>query len=193
MTQPIVTGIVGWSGQGKTELVVRLVGEIQARGFRVSTIKHAHHNFDIDKPGKDSYRHRIAGATEVLVSSDKRWALIHENRFDPEPSLDALISRMSPVDVILIEGFKHDNLNKIEVFRPSTGKEPLFPTDPRIVAVATDQDIGETDRILLDINDSRAIVDFVFDFCRGQSGNGYRHSARECLSPELKAGRIGGE
>lgn len=160
---PIVTGIVGWSGQGKTELVVRLIREMRARGLRISSIKHAHHDFDIDKPGKDSYRHRTAGATEVLVSSDQRWALMHENRLDPGASLEELVSRMSPVDVILVEGFKHDNLDKIEVFRPSTGKEPLFPKDSRIIAVATDQDIGETGRTRLDLNDVGAITDFILD------------------------------
>ncbi len=133
-----VIGFAGWSGSGKTTLLVRLIPALTRRGLRVSTIKHAHHAFDIDQPGKDSFRHREAGATEVLVGSATRWALMHELRGDPEPSLSELLRRMSPVDLVLVEGFKRGEHNKIEVFREATGKPLLHPDDPSIVALAAD-------------------------------------------------------
>src|SRR6185312_11375214 len=133
-----VIGFAGWSGAGKTTLLRRLIPVLVGHGLRVSTLKHAHHQFDVDKPGKDSWEHRQAGATEVLVGSAHRWALMHELRGAPEPELDALLGRLSPVDLVLVEGFKRGPLPKIEVHRTANGKPLLHPDDPAIVAVATD-------------------------------------------------------
>ena len=133
-----VIGLAGWSGAGKTTLLRRLIPALAARGLRVSTLKHAHHSFDIDQPGKDSWEHRRAGAEQVLVASAARWALIHELRGEAEPSLAALLAQMRPVDLILVEGFKREAHPKIEVYRADNGKPPLHPGDPSIVAVAAD-------------------------------------------------------
>ena len=133
-----IFGLAGWSGSGKTTLLAALIPELVARGVSVSTIKHAHHEFDIDRPGKDSWRHREAGATEVMVASARRWALMHELRGDPEPPLDDLVARMSPVDLLLVEGFKRQPHPKLEVHRPSLGKPLIYPGDPHVVAIATD-------------------------------------------------------
>jgi molybdopterin-guanine dinucleotide biosynthesis protein B len=133
-----VIGIAGWSGAGKTTLLTRLIPCLTARGLRVSTLKHAHHAFDIDQPGKDSHTHRQAGATEVLISSANRFALMHELRGEPEWSLRALLQRLSPVDLVLVEGFKRETHPKLEVFRAAVGKPMLHPDDPNIVAVASD-------------------------------------------------------
>ncbi len=131
-------GLAGWSGAGKTTLLTRVIPHLVARGLKVSTIKHAHHSFDVDVPGKDSYRHREAGATEVLISSGKRFALMHELRDEAEWPLADLLRKMSPVDLLIIEGFKRDNHPKIEVHRAENGKPFLFPDDANIVAVASD-------------------------------------------------------
>jgi molybdopterin-guanine dinucleotide biosynthesis protein B len=131
-------GFAGWSGAGKTTLIVRLIPELNRRGLRVSTIKHAHHAFDLDQPGKDSYEHRAAGAEEVLVASAKRVALMRELRGAPEPSLAELLRLLKPVDLVLIEGFKRDPYPKIEIFRAANQKPPLYPGDPRIVALIGD-------------------------------------------------------
>jgi molybdopterin-guanine dinucleotide biosynthesis protein B len=133
-----VIGFAGWSGSGKTTLLARLIPALVADGCRVSTIKHAHHEFDIDKPGKDSHTHRMAGATEVLVSSARRWALMHELRDEPEPPLTVLLAHLVDVDLVLVEGFKRESHPKIEIHRPSVGKPLLQPDDPHIVAVASD-------------------------------------------------------
>ncbi|OQW54616.1 MAG: molybdopterin-guanine dinucleotide biosynthesis protein MobB [Proteobacteria bacterium SG_bin9] len=133
-----VIGLAGWSGAGKTTLLSRVIPLLTASGLKVSTIKHAHHMFDVDKPGKDSYVHREAGATEVLVSSRNRWALMHELRGDGEPPLHELLAHLSPVDLVIVEGFKSDRHPKIEVNREANGKEFLFPGDEAIVGVATD-------------------------------------------------------
>jgi len=133
-----VIGVTGWSGAGKTSLIVKLIPYLNERGFSVSTLKHAHHAFDVDQPGKDSYLHREAGAREVLVASARRFALIHELRGADEPPLTDLLQRMSPVDLILIEGYKRDAHAKIEVHRVANGKPWLYPDDPTIVAAATD-------------------------------------------------------
>ncbi len=130
-------GLTGWSGSGKTTLLTAMIPLFRARGLSVSTIKHAHHGFDLDQPGKDSYRHRAAGAREVLVGSATRWALLHEND-GPEPALPELLARLSPVDLVLVEGFKANPHPKIEVFRPSLGHAPLWPGRADIVAVAAD-------------------------------------------------------
>jgi molybdopterin-guanine dinucleotide biosynthesis protein B len=133
-----IIGIAGWSGAGKTTLLTRVIPHLTARGLRVSTIKHAHHAFDIDQPGKDSHTHRMAGATEVLVSSANRFALIHELRGAPELTLGALLEKLAPVELVLVEGFKREAHPKLEVFRAAVGKKPLYPDDPNIVAVASD-------------------------------------------------------
>ncbi len=133
-----VIGLAGWSGAGKTTLLTRLIPHLLKEGLRVSVIKHAHHNFDVDVPGKDSWRHREAGATEVLVSSERRWALMHELRGAAEPRLVELLQRLSAVDLVVVEGFKREPLRKIEVHRAANGKPFLFPDDPGIVGIATD-------------------------------------------------------
>ena len=133
-----VIGLAGWSGAGKTTLLARLIPVLVARGLRVSTIKHAHHAFDVDKPGKDSFVHREAGATEVLIGSAARWALMHELRGTEEPELPELLARMTKVDLVLIEGFKRSTHRKIEVHRAVVGKPLLHPDDPGIVAIAAD-------------------------------------------------------
>lgn len=133
----IALGVVGWSGSGKTTLLVALLPLLRGRGLRVSTVKHAHHGFDLDRPGKDSFRHREAGAHEVLVASGARWALLHEVD-GPEPSLPELLRRLDPVDLVLVEGFKSHPFPKLEVHRPALGKAPLWPDDSSVLAVATD-------------------------------------------------------
>jgi molybdopterin-guanine dinucleotide biosynthesis protein B len=133
-----VFGLAGWSGSGKTTLLTRLIPELIGRGVTVSTIKHAHHEFDIDKPGKDSWLHRQAGAREVMVASSRRFALMHELHDVPEPPLEELVARMASVDVLLVEGFKAHAHAKLEVHRPSLGKPFLYPDDPHIVAIASD-------------------------------------------------------
>ncbi len=158
-------GIAGWSGSGKTTLVVRLLPELIGRGLTVSTVKHAHHGFDIDTPGKDSYQHRKAGAAEVLVSSRHRWALLHENGEGPEATLDELVSGMSPVDLVLIEGFKAEAIDKLEVHRPAVGKALLCESDPRIVVVASDAPLPGTALPVLDLDDVAAIADFIVAHC----------------------------
>jgi molybdopterin-guanine dinucleotide biosynthesis protein B len=156
-----VFGLAGWSGAGKTTLMVALVSQISERGLRVSTIKHAHHAFDVDRPGKDSYRHRDAGATEVLVASSARWALMHEMRDTPETPLDELLTHMTPVDLLLIEGFKSHPHDKLEIHRPTLGKPMLWPDDPHIVAVASDVPLDDLPLPRLDLDDPTAIVEFI--------------------------------
>lgn len=165
MGQRAVLGIVGWSGSGKTSLVARLVRDLVGRGYRISTIKHAHSEFDIDTPGKDSYAHRKAGAHEVLVSSASRFALMHENRGAPEPTIDGLLAKLEPADLVLIEGFKSEPHDKLEVHRPSLGKPVLQPRDPDVVAVATDAPLPEVGVPVLDLNDEVAVADFVIAHC----------------------------
>ena len=139
-----VIGLAGWSGAGKTTLLTRAIPQLQKQGLRVSVIKHAHHSFDVDVPGKDSWVHRQSGATEVLVSSGNRWALMHELRGAPEPRLPELLERMSPVDLVIVEGFKSEPHRKIEVHRAANGKPMLFPDDPAIVGIATDAELKTT-------------------------------------------------
>jgi len=133
-----VIGLAGWSGAGKTTLLTRIIPHLLGEGLRVSVIKHAHHKFDIDVPGKDSWRHRQAGATEVMVASGQRWALMHELRGEREPRLPDLLARMSRVDLVVVEGYKSEPLRKIEVHRAANGKPLLFPDDAGIVGIATD-------------------------------------------------------
>ena len=133
-----VIGLAGWSGAGKTTLLTRLIPYFMAQGLRVSVIKHAHHSFDVDVPGKDSWAHRQSGAAEVLVSSGLRWALMHELRGAGEPKLPELLAKMSRVDLVIVEGFKSEPHRKIEVHRAANGKRLLFPEDPGVVGIATD-------------------------------------------------------
>jgi molybdopterin-guanine dinucleotide biosynthesis protein B len=165
-----IFGIVGWSNSGKTSLLVRLIPALTAAGLRVSTMKHAHHGFDVDSPGKDSYQHRAAGATEVMIASASRWALMHELRDAPEPGIEELVPHMTPVDLLLIEGFKRHAHDKLEVFRREVGKPLLAADDPRVVAVASDGPVPELDgltpaRPLIDLDDTAAIARFVIDHC----------------------------
>lgn len=157
-----VFGIAGWSGSGKTTLLEKLIPALTARGLKVAVIKHAHHGFDIDKPGKDSYRHREAGAVEVLLSCNERWALMHERRAEAEPTLAELLGHLSPCDLVLIEGFKQEPVPKLEVHRPAHGKPPLFAERSDIVGVATDGEVA-TDLPVLPLNDIAAIADFVMN------------------------------
>ena len=156
-----IFGLAGWSGSGKTTLLVKLIPALIARGMTVSTIKHAHHAFDIDQPGKDSYAHRTAGATEVMISSVQRFALMHELRGAPEPSLDQLVARMSPVDLVLVEGFREHAYDKIEVHRPALGKPLLCTGDRHVVAVASDVALAGLNVPCLGLDDVAAIADFV--------------------------------
>ena len=155
-----VYGIVGWKNAGKTGLMERLVTEITARKLRVSTVKHAHHSFDVDQPGKDSYRHRVAGATEVLLASGNRFALMHELRDRSEPTLAELMDRLAPVDLVLVEGYKRDPHPKIEAFRSETGNPLIAADDPTIRAVAADVSV-QIDRPVFDLNATREIADFI--------------------------------
>jgi molybdopterin-guanine dinucleotide biosynthesis protein B len=154
-------GLAGWSGAGKTTLIVRLIPELNRRCASVSTIKHAHHGFDVDQPGKDSYEHRAAGAHEVLVASANRLALMRELRGAPEPSLADLLRLLKPVDLVLIEGFKRDPLPKIEVYREANGKPPMYPKDENIVALVSDSTAPPAHLPHASINDIAATADLV--------------------------------
>lgn len=156
-----VIGLAGWSGAGKTTLLTRLIPELGRRGISVSTIKHAHHAFDLDTPGKDSYAHREAGAREVLISSERRWALMRELRGEPEASLPDLLARLSPVDLVIVEGFKREPHAKIEVHRAGNGKPPLHPGDATIVAVASDIGFPDAGRPVVELDDIAAIADIM--------------------------------
>ncbi|HEX5091057.1 MAG TPA: molybdopterin-guanine dinucleotide biosynthesis protein B [Burkholderiales bacterium] len=153
-------GFAGWSGSGKTTLIEKLIPRFTARALRVSLVKHAHHTFDVDQPGKDSYRHRHAGATEVLVTSSRRWVLMHELRGTQEPSFEEQVKHLSPCDLLIVEGFKHAAIPKLEVWRAATGEGMLHPQDPHIVAVASDARV-DTKLPLLDLNDDAGIADFI--------------------------------
>jgi molybdopterin-guanine dinucleotide biosynthesis protein MobB len=156
-----VMGIVGWKNSGKTTLVVRLVEHLTACGLEVSTVKHAHHNVQIDKPGKDSFRHREAGAREVVLATSERWALIHELKSAPEPDLSQLLAKMAPVDLVIVEGFKRFDFAKIEVRRADTDGPLLAAEDPDIVAFAADGPVRGAQLPVLDLNNTAAIADFI--------------------------------
>jgi molybdopterin-guanine dinucleotide biosynthesis protein B len=160
-----VFGLAGWSGSGKTTLTARLLPELIGRGLKVSTMKHAHHSFDIDQPGKDSYVHRMAGATEVMVASAHRWALMHEHRGASEPTAAELIRQMAPVDLLLIEGFKRESHPKLEVYRQANGKPLLHPEDPHIVAVASDVNLPGCPLPVIGIDDVAGVADFIIGHC----------------------------
>ncbi len=163
-----VIGLVGWSGAGKTTLIVKLIPALQARDFTVSTLKHAHHNFDIDQPGKDSFRHREAGAREVLIASARRFALMHELHGTPELSLAELLGKLEPVDIVIIEGFKQEPHAKLEVHRAENGKPFLFPDDPNIKALASDApqagSLFQQQLPYAHLDDVDAIVDLILKF-----------------------------
>lgn len=163
MSTTRVLGIAGWSGAGKTTLLTQLLPLLTARGLRCATIKHAHHAFDVDQPGKDSYEHRRAGASEVLICSERRWVQMHELREEPEPTLAQLLRLLRPCDLILVEGFKRDRHAKLEVYRPAIGKPPLHVDDPYVVAVATDapETVHHAHRV--DLNDVEAVAAVVLD------------------------------
>ncbi|MBL8653842.1 MAG: molybdopterin-guanine dinucleotide biosynthesis protein B [Alphaproteobacteria bacterium] len=156
-----VFGLAGWSGAGKTTLLSKLIPALTAQGLRVSTLKHAHHAFDLDTPGKDSWVHRQSGATEVTIVSANRYAIMHELRGSPEPTIEEILPRLAPVDLLLIEGFKRHKHDKLEIHRPALGKALLSPHDPDIVAVASDAKLANLAVPLLDLNDIDAIAAFV--------------------------------
>jgi molybdopterin-guanine dinucleotide biosynthesis protein B len=160
-----VFGFAGWSGSGKTTLIEQLIPRLVKRGLRVSLIKHAHHTFDVDQPGKDSYRHRHAGASEILVTSSRRWVLMHELRGAPEPSFDEQVRRISPCDLLIVEGFKHAPIPKLEVWRAVTGEPLLHPNDPHIVAIASDTRV-ETRLPQLDLDDAAGVERFIVDYLK---------------------------
>ena len=162
-----VFGFAGWSGSGKTTLIEQLVPLLARDGRRVSLIKHAHHDFDVDQPGKDSWRHRKAGCSEVLVTSSRRWALMHELGDEVEMTLVASLARLSPCDLVLVEGFKRASIPKLEIHRVCVGKPSLFPADPHIVGLATDapERFAETDLPVLDLSNVPGICAFVLTHC----------------------------
>ena len=158
-----IYGVAGWKNSGKTGLMERLVAEIRSRGLRVSTVKHAHHSFDLDQPGKDSYRHRAAGAGEVLLTSARRWALMHElDEGEEEPPLGALLGKLAPCDLVLVEGFKREAHPKVEASRKETGQGLIAREDATIRAVACDYAVA-LERPVFDLNDTRAIADFILE------------------------------
>jgi molybdopterin-guanine dinucleotide biosynthesis protein B len=156
-----IIGLAGWSGSGKTTLLTKVIPRIVARGLKLSTIKHAHHSFDLDQPGKDSHTHRMAGATEVLVGSGNRWAIVHELRGEAEPTLAMLLEKASPVDLVLVEGYKGGSHPKLEVYRAAVGKPLLHPDDPAIVAIASDEPLPSARVPVVDLDDVERIVDIL--------------------------------
>lgn len=168
-----IFGITGWKNSGKTQLVTSLVSELTERGFNVSTVKHAHHSFDIDHEGTDSYRHRKSGAGEVALVSRNRWALMHELKGEAEPPLEEVLAMLKPCDLVIIEGYKRECHPKIEVHRKGATKdEPLWPNDPSIVAVATDHQSLDNAPTLLDLNNIPAIADFILTSLEIKGSNG---------------------
>jgi molybdopterin-guanine dinucleotide biosynthesis protein B len=162
--------IVGWSGSGKTTLLTALIPLLRGAGLRISTVKHTHHNFDLDRPGKDSYRHRQAGAHEVLITSGQRWALLHELD-GPEPDLSEILAKLEPVDLVLIEGYKMGPYPKLEVYRRSLGKIPIWMNMPGVVAVASDEDVGVGNRTMLPLSKPDAVADWVLAWVSRHDGN----------------------
>ena len=156
-----VWGVVGWKNSGKTGLMERLVAEFVGRGLRVSTVKHAHHSFDVDQEGKDSHRHRVAGATEVLLSSRNRWALRHELTGEDEPRLEDLLAKLADVDLVLVEGYKRDRHPKVEAHRAETRQTLIAPEDDSVRAIASDSGAVAEGRPTFDLNNTQAIADFI--------------------------------
>ena len=158
-----IIGLAGWSGAGKTTLLAKVLPLIVARGLTVSTLKHAHHSFDLDQPGKDSHTHRAAGATEVLIASANRYALMHELRGAPEPSLHELLAKLSPVDLVVVEGFKAARYRKLEIFRAAVGRPALHLEDPLIVGIVSDTPFPAGARPVVSIDDAEAVVGLMLD------------------------------
>src|ERR1700750_1023625 len=154
-----IIGLAGWSGSGKTTLITKLIPHLIGRGVTVSTLKDAHHGFDLDKPGKDSFMHRAAGATEGIISSAKRWAILHELREEAEWDLGDLVAKMSPVDLVLVEGFKRDAFPKLEIHRAENGKPLIQPDDPHIVAIASDIPLPQAKVPVIGLDDVEKIAD----------------------------------
>ncbi|MEA2977530.1 MAG: molybdopterin-guanine dinucleotide biosynthesis adapter protein [Alphaproteobacteria bacterium] len=165
-----IIGLAGWSGSGKTTLLTKVIPRLTARGLTVSTVKHAHGGFDVDQPGKDSHSHRIAGATEVLVGSATRWALVHELRGAPEPTLGELLAKLAPVDLVIVEGYKREAHPKLEIHRTAVGKPLLQPDDPRIVAIASDQAMPGAAVPVVDLNDVEGVVEILLRHAAPLSG-----------------------
>lgn len=157
-----IFGFAGWSGSGKTTLIEQLIPRFAQRGLRVSLIKHAHHTFDVDRPGKDSYRHRKAGCAEVLITSSRRWVLMHELCGAAEPHLGEQLQHLASCDLVLIEGFKREHIPKLEIYRAEVGEPLIHPHDPNVVAIATDQRL-DTRLPQFDLNDHKAIAAFVLE------------------------------
>ena len=153
-----IVGLAGWSGSGKTTLITKVIPVLVGRGLKIATVKHAHHEFDLDQPGKDSWLHRAAGASEVMVASSRRWALIHELRGEPEPPLKDLLAKLSPADLIIVEGFKRHAHPKLEVYRASVGKPLLYPGDDCIVAIASDGHLPQAPLPVLPLDDIEGIA-----------------------------------
>lgn len=169
-----IIGLAGWSGSGKTTLLTKVIPWLTARGLKVSTVKHAHQGFDIDQPGKDSHSHRVAGATEVLVGSASRWALIHELRGAAEPPLGELLAKLAPVDLVIVEGYKREAHPKLEVHRATVGKPLLQPDDPKIVAIASDQSLPGAKVPVVDLNDIDSIAEVLLRHAAPLSAGGGR-------------------
>jgi len=159
-----IIGLAGWSGSGKTTLIKKLIPCLIGRGLKVSTLKHAHHGFDLDQPGKDSFFHRAAGATEVIISSAKRFAILHELRDEPEWDLPDLVAKMSPVDLVLVEGYKRDAFPKLEIHRAANGKPLIHPEDPHIIAIAADVPVPSAKVPVVDLNDTEAIAEVLLTY-----------------------------
>ena len=158
-----IIGLAGWSGSGKTTLITKVLPRLLARGVRVSTLKHAHHGFDLDQPGKDLFMHRAAGATEVVISSARRFAILHELREEPEWDLPDLLARLAPVDLVLIEGFKRDAFPKLEIHRAENHKPLIHPEDPHVVAIAADTPLPQATVPVLDLDDIERIADVLLE------------------------------
>jgi molybdopterin-guanine dinucleotide biosynthesis protein B len=153
-----IIGLAGWSGSGKTTLITKVIPVLVGRGLKVATIKHAHHEFDIDKPGKDSWLHREAGASEVIVASSRRWALVHELRGEPEPPLAALLTKLDPADLVIVEGFKRHAHPKLEIYRAVLGKPRIYPEDDCVVAIASDAPLPDAPLPVLMLDDIDAVA-----------------------------------
>jgi len=156
-----IIGLAGWSGSGKTTLITKVIPRLIARGVGVSTLKHAHHGFDLDQPGKDSFFHRAAGAKEVVISSAKRFAILHELRGEPEWDLPDLVGKISPVDLVLVEGYKRDPFPKLEIHRAANGKPLIHPDDPHVIAIAADIPLPQAKVPVVDLDDIEAIADLL--------------------------------
>ena len=156
-----IIGLAGWSGSGKTTLVTNVIPVLVRRGLKVATVKHAHHDFDIDQPGKDSWLHRQAGASEVTIVSSRRWAMVHELGAEAEPTLTDMLARLSATDLVIVEGFKHHSHPKLEVYRAAVGKPLLHPDDDCIVAIATDVPLPQAQVPVLMLDDVESIADML--------------------------------